>query len=62
MFDSYQVVLVAPFAWLEDDPLMKAEWRSASMECGGQCVIIAGDQVMPELCADSWGYLMMQVL
>ena len=32
---------------------MKAEWRSASIEFGGQCVIIAGAPVMPELCADS---------
>ena len=53
MFNSYQVALMAPFDWLVDDPLMKAEWRSASMECGGQCVIIAGVPMMPELCADS---------
>ena len=53
LFNLYQVVLIPPFDWLVDSPLMKAEWRSASMECGGQCVMIAGDQVMPELCADS---------
>ena len=33
---------------------MLAEWRSASMECGEQCVIIAGITTMPELCADNW--------
>ena len=48
---------MAPFDWLVDSPLMKAEWRSASMECGDLCVVIAGDPVMPGLCADSWGYL-----
>ena len=53
MFNSYQVVLITRFDWLVGSPLMKAEWRSASMECGGQCVIIAGVPVMPELCADS---------
>ena len=44
---------MGPFGWLVDDPLMKAEWRSASMECVGQCVMITGILVMPELCADS---------
>ena len=53
MFNSYQVALMAPFNWLVDSPLMKAEWRSVSMECGGQCVMIAGVPVMPGLCADS---------
>ena len=43
------------FDWLMDDPLMKAEWRSASMECGGQCVTLVGVTMMPKLCADSWG-------
>ena len=43
--------------WLVDDPLMKAEWRSASMECGGQCVTLAGIAMMQLLCADSWGSL-----
>ena len=42
------------FNWLVDDLLMKAGWRSASMECGGQCVTLAGVAVMPELCADNW--------
>ena len=48
---------MTPFDWLEDNPLMKAEWRSASMEYGGQCVMTTGISMMPELCADSWGYL-----
>ena len=34
---------------------MQAEWRSASMECGEQCVAMAGITMMPELCADNWG-------
>ena len=45
------------FGWLVDDPLMKEGWRSASMECGEQCVIVIGIIMMPELCADSWGSL-----
>ena len=52
LFNSYQVATVAPFDWLEDSPLMKAEWKSASMECGGECVMITGGPVMPELCGD----------
>ena len=34
---------------------MKAEWRSTSMECGGQFVMVDGVAVMPESCADNWG-------
>ena len=48
---------MGPFDWLVDDPLMKAEWRSVSMECGGQCVTLGGITMMPKLCADSWGSL-----
>ena len=36
---------------------MLAEWRSVSMECGEQCVIMAGITMMPELCADNWGMM-----
>ena len=53
MLHSCQVALMVPFDLLVGSPLMKAGWRSASMDCGGQCVMIAGDPVMPELCADS---------
>ena len=52
---------MSPFDWLVDDPLMKAEWRSASMECGGQCVTLVGVAVMPELCADNWVTASVQV-
>ena len=36
---------------------MLVQWRSASMECGEQCVvgIMAGITMMPEWCADNWG-------
>ena len=27
------------------------------MECGGQCVMMGGITMMPELCADSWDFL-----
>ena len=33
---------------------MQAEWRSASMECGEQCLALTGMTTMPELCADNW--------
>ena len=48
---------MGPFDWLVDSPLMKAEWRSASMEYGGRCVMATGIAMMQQLCADSWGSL-----
>ena len=36
--------------------LIAAGWRSASMECGEQCVEVTGIVMMPELCADNWGF------
>ena len=39
---------------------MLADWRSASMECGEQCVVMAGITMMPELRADNWGTLATQ--
>ena len=45
---------MGPFGWLMGDPLMKGEWRSASMVYGEQCVTLVGVAVMPELCADNW--------
>ena len=41
---------------------MLADWRSASMECGEQCVTMpdSGIIMMPELCADNWGTLATQ--
>ena len=45
---------MGPFVWLMDGPLMKEGWRSVSMECGEQCVTLAGAAVMLELCADNW--------
>ena len=39
---------------------MLAEWRSASMECGGQCVVITGIAILPELCAGNLGTMSMQ--
>ena len=31
------------------------------MECGGQYVMLDGITMMPELCADNWGTVSMQV-
>ena len=39
---------------------MLAEWRSASMECGGQCVVITGIKILPESCAGNFGTMSMQ--
>ena len=52
----HQLVLMVPFELVESQ-LPKAEWRSASVECGEQCAMIAGTSEMPELYADSWGCL-----
>ena len=40
---------------------MLAGLRSASMECGEQCVVITGITMMPELCADNWDMMSTQV-
>ena len=48
-----RVVAMGPFDWLVDGLLMKVEWRSASMECGGQYVTLVGVVVMPESYADN---------
>ena len=54
------------FVWLMDQWRVLAQWRSASMECGEQCVmiitggIITGITMLPELCADNWGTMSTQ--
>ena len=40
---------------------MLAGWRSASMECGEQCVMMAGILIVPGLCVDNWGTVSTQV-
>ena len=55
------------FVWLMALWRVLAEWRSASMECGEQCVmtgggiIITGVTMLPELCAGSWVTMSTQV-
>ena len=49
------------FVWLMDQWRVQAEWRSASMECGEQCLALTGMTTMPELCADNWGTMSTQV-
>ena len=49
------------FVWLMALWTALAEWRSASMECGEQCVVPAGITMMPELCADNWGTVQEEV-
>ena len=55
------------FVWLMDLWRVQAEWRSASMECGEQCVVTGGIIILtkvtmlPELCAGNWGMMSTQV-
>ena len=50
------------FVWLMDLCKVLAGWRSASMECGEQCVMnMDGILVLLELCVDSWGTVSTQV-
>jgi len=51
------------FAWLEASLLVKAGWKFVSMESGEEFVVILlGTLMMSELCADSWGFPLMEVL
>ena len=64
MFSSAQLPSIAPmkhFVWLMDQWRVLAEWRSASMECGEECVMMVGVTIMPELCADNWDMMSTQV-
>ena len=51
--NSYQVAPTIPFNLLVGSLLLKAEWKSASMECGEQCVMTPGTPEMPEWSAES---------
>ena len=49
------------FVWLMDQLRVLAGWRSASMECGEEFVVVPGIVVLPELCVDNWGTVSTQV-
>ena len=50
------------FVWLMDLWKVQAGWRSASMECGEQCVMeMVGILVLLELCVNNWGTVSTQV-
>ena len=49
------------FVWLMDLWRVLVQWRSASMECGEQCLVPDGITLMPELCADNWATVSTQV-
>ena len=51
------VALMEQCVWLMDLCRVQAEWRSASIECGEQCVMMDGIPMMPGLCADNWDIL-----
>ena len=58
------VALMEQFVWLMDQLRVQAEWRSASMECGEEFVgvicVPVRMAIIPELCVDSWGTMLMQ--
>ena len=57
-----RVALMGWFVWLMDQWRVLAEWRSASMECGEECVVITCWMVIiPELCVDNWGTVSIQM-
>ena len=51
------VALMELCVWLMDLWRVQAEWRSVSMECGEQCVMMDGIAMTPGLYADSWDFL-----
>ena len=53
----FRAVAMGLFGWLVDGILLKEGWRSALMDCGGQCVMVDGITMMQQLCADNWGFL-----
>ena len=55
------IALMEQFVWLVGQWRMLAEWRSASMECGEEFVVITGTIVIiPWLCAGNWGTMSTQ--
>ena len=56
-----RVALKEHFDWLMDLSRVLVQWRSASMECGELCVVVAGIALRPELCVDNWGTMSTQV-
>ena len=56
------LALMEHFVWLMDQLKVQAGWRSASMECGEEFVVVSivSMAIIPELCADSWGTMSMQ--
>ena len=50
------------FVWLMDQWRVLAGWRSASTECGEECVVdMTGITMRPELCANNWDIMSTQV-
>jgi len=41
------------FAWLEEQTVMRGEWRCVSMECGELCVAVVGTPEMQQWYANS---------
>ena len=51
-----RVALMEQFVWSMDLWRVLAGWRSASMDCGEECVVLTcWIVIIPELCVDSWG-------
>ena len=57
-----RIAQMGHFVWLMVLWRVQAEWRSVSMECGEQCVMmVTGITMIPEFCADNWGTVSTQV-
>ena len=50
IYTQNQSVLVEVFVWWEALHVMKVEWSFVEMECGGQCVEMAGTLEIIKLC------------
>ena len=49
----FQVATTLIFGWWEEGTILRVEWRCASRDSGGQCVMMTGIPEMQLLCADS---------
>ena len=47
------VLVMVMFVWLEEQALMRGEWRCVSMECGELCAVVVGILEMLQWCANS---------
>ena len=54
--------MMETFASFKEAQAVKALWRYAMEECGGQCVTEPGIRAMPKSCAGNWATQWMKSL